>query len=171
MVCRRTVSKRTRAVNARDRAGVKGRLHDSRHTLVNEFSEGGASDQTIMDIAGHVSRQMLKHYSHIRMQAKREALDAVCKKQQESTNGKRPEQTKAAQDCAPGRRDAQQVEGESLQKSLQSGFSRAARRERAADKSLKRIGSPSWTLLELSACIRPRRAGSYWSVSASSGRS
>ena len=24
-----------------------------------------------MDIAGHVSRQMLKHYSHIRMEAKR----------------------------------------------------------------------------------------------------
>jgi len=124
-----------------------------------------------MDIAGHVSRQMLKHYSHSRMQAKREALDAVCKKQQESTNGKRLDQRKAAQDCAPRRRDAQPVEGESLQKSLQSGFSRAARRERAADKSLKRIGSPSWTLLELSVCIRPRRAGSYWSGSASLGRS
>jgi len=33
-----------------------------------------------MDIAGHVSRQMLKHYSHIRMQAKQEALKAVGKK-------------------------------------------------------------------------------------------
>ena len=27
-----------------------------------------------MSIAGHVSREMLEHYSHIRMQAKREAV-------------------------------------------------------------------------------------------------
>jgi hypothetical protein len=43
-------------------------------------SGGGAGDQTIMDIAGHVSRHMLKHYSHIRMQAKRNALEAIVKK-------------------------------------------------------------------------------------------
>jgi hypothetical protein len=30
-----------------------------------------------MDIAGHVSRQMLSRYSHIRMEAKRKALEAV----------------------------------------------------------------------------------------------
>lgn len=30
-----------------------------------------------MDIAGHVSRQMLARYSHIRMEAKRRALEAV----------------------------------------------------------------------------------------------
>jgi hypothetical protein len=29
---------------------------------------------TIMGIAGHVSKEMLPHYSHIRMQAKREAV-------------------------------------------------------------------------------------------------
>jgi integrase len=62
--------------NVRRKAGVKGRLHDSRHTLVTELAESGAGDQTIKDIAGHVSPQMLKHYSHIRMKAKREALDA-----------------------------------------------------------------------------------------------
>ena len=33
-----------------------------------------------MDIAGHVSKQMLKHYSHIRMEAKREALEAILRK-------------------------------------------------------------------------------------------
>ena len=31
----------------------------------------------IRDIAGHVSREMLKHYSHIRMQAKRTALEGL----------------------------------------------------------------------------------------------
>jgi len=30
-----------------------------------------------MAIAGHVSRRMIEHYSHIRMQAKRTALDAI----------------------------------------------------------------------------------------------
>ena len=30
-----------------------------------------------MDIAGHVSRQMLGRYSHIRIEAKRKALEAV----------------------------------------------------------------------------------------------
>ena len=44
-------------------AGVKGRWHDNRHTLITELAESGAGDQTIQDIAGHVSRQMLKHYS------------------------------------------------------------------------------------------------------------
>jgi hypothetical protein len=51
---------------------------------ITELAESGAGDQTIMDIAGHVSRQMLKHYSHIRMQARRDALEAVSKKQQEA---------------------------------------------------------------------------------------
>jgi hypothetical protein len=30
-----------------------------------------------MDIAGHVSKRMLKHYSHIRMEAKRRAVAAL----------------------------------------------------------------------------------------------
>jgi len=30
-----------------------------------------------MAIAGHLSRRMLEHYSHIRMAAKRAALDAI----------------------------------------------------------------------------------------------
>ena len=30
-----------------------------------------------MAIAGHVSREMLEHYSHIRMQAKREAVKSL----------------------------------------------------------------------------------------------
>lgn len=60
-----------------DRAGVAGRWHDARHTLITELAESGAGDQTIMDIAGHVSRQMLARYSHIRMEAKRKALAAV----------------------------------------------------------------------------------------------
>jgi len=104
--------------NARERAGVSGRLHDSRHTLITELAESGAGDQTIMEIAGHVSRQMLKHYSHIRMQAKRDALDEISKRQEEHQNSKKAEDGKAAQDCLQQSRDAQKIEGASLQKSV-----------------------------------------------------
>jgi hypothetical protein len=51
--------------------------HDNRHTLITELAESGAGDETIMEIAGHVSRQMLSRYSHIRMEAKRKALAEV----------------------------------------------------------------------------------------------
>jgi integrase len=63
--------------NVRKNAKVKGRWHDNRHTLITDLAESGAGDQTIMDIAGHVSKQMLKHYSHIRMEAKRRALESI----------------------------------------------------------------------------------------------
>jgi hypothetical protein len=62
-------------------AGVKGRWHDNRHTFITDLAESGeASDETIRDMAGHVSKQMLKHYSHIRMEAKRRAVAALVRK-------------------------------------------------------------------------------------------
>ena len=75
-----TSSFKTAWRNLRKRVGVEGRFHDTRHTLITELAESGAGDQTIMDIAGHVSRQMLGRYSHIRMEAKRKALEAVTTK-------------------------------------------------------------------------------------------
>jgi len=63
--------------NVRTRAKVNGRWHDNRHTLITDLAESGAGDETIRDIAGHVSKQMLKHYSHIRMEAKRTALESI----------------------------------------------------------------------------------------------
>ena len=129
--------------NARKRAGVEGRMHDSRHTLITELSESGAGDQTIMDIAGHVSRQMLKHYRHIRMQAKRDALQVIGENQKRA--GGTVNNAKPAQDCSPEPTDAQEVERESLQKSLQSGNSGGGKHRRTARKSLKRIGSSGRT--------------------------
>ena len=49
----------------------------NRHTLVTELSESGAGDEVIMSIAAHVSRAVLSRYSHVRMKAKRRALDEV----------------------------------------------------------------------------------------------
>jgi integrase len=66
--------------NVKTRANVTGRWHDNRHTLITDLAESGAGDETIRDIAGHVSKQMLKHYSHIRMEAKRAALESIVAK-------------------------------------------------------------------------------------------
>jgi integrase len=48
-------------------------FHDLRHQAITEMAEGGASDATMMAVAGHMSRRMLEHYSHVRMAAKRQA--------------------------------------------------------------------------------------------------
>lgn len=74
---RHITSFKTAWKTVKKRAKVKGRWHDNRHTLITELAEAGAGDETIMQIAGHIDRQMLTHYSHIRMKAKREALAAV----------------------------------------------------------------------------------------------
>jgi integrase len=75
--------------NVRKNAKVEGRWHDNRHTLITELAESGAGDETIMAIAGHVSRRMLTRYSHIRTQAKRTALeDVVARRQMERTLNK-----------------------------------------------------------------------------------
>ncbi len=59
-------------------AGIPGlRFHDLRHHAITELAESQASDQTIMSVAGHVSARMLARYSHVRMDAKRQALDAL----------------------------------------------------------------------------------------------
>ena len=69
--------------NVRADAKVEGRFHDNRHTFVTDLSESGAGDQVIQDMAGHVSRDMVKHYSHIRTEAKRRAVDALTSRQAE----------------------------------------------------------------------------------------
>jgi integrase len=53
------------------------RFHDLRHHAITELAESQASERTIMAIAGHISPRMLEHYSHIRMDAKRKALEAI----------------------------------------------------------------------------------------------
>jgi integrase len=60
------------------KSGLPGfRFHDLRHCAITQLAEGGASDSTIMAIAGHVSRRMLERYSHVRMEAKRKAVEAL----------------------------------------------------------------------------------------------
>jgi integrase len=61
-------------------AKLSVRFHDLRHTCLTKLNEDpNVSEQTVMAIAGHVSRKMLEHYSHIRMEAKRAALDGIAR--------------------------------------------------------------------------------------------
>jgi integrase len=60
------------------KAGLPGfRFHDLRHSAITQLAENGAADSTIMAIAGHVSRRMLERYSHVRMEAKRSAMEVL----------------------------------------------------------------------------------------------
>jgi len=70
---------RTAWRRALKRAGLRCRFHDLRVTFITKLAEGQASEQTIMAIAGHISRRMLEHYSQIRMNAMRQVLEALAK--------------------------------------------------------------------------------------------
>jgi integrase len=84
---------RTAWRNLTKEAGLPGlRFHDLRHHCITKLAEAGVADQTLMSIAGHVSRQMLDHYSHIRMAAKREAVAGLekAKPAQPATEAQQP---------------------------------------------------------------------------------
>lgn len=61
----------------RKRAGVECRFHDLRHTAATKMAEAGVPESTMLAILGHVSRRMLEHYSHIRLEAKRAAVECL----------------------------------------------------------------------------------------------
>jgi integrase len=61
----------------RDRTGVRCRLHDLRHTAATKMAEAGVPESTMLALMGHMSRAMLERYSHIRLAAKRNAVEAL----------------------------------------------------------------------------------------------
>jgi integrase len=71
-------SYRTAFDTARTKAGVNIRFYDARHTFVTRLAENPAvSEETIRQLAGHVSPRMLARYAHIRAQARRDAIAAL----------------------------------------------------------------------------------------------
>jgi integrase len=49
-----------------------------RHTFISRLAENpSVSEQTIKALTGHVNRQMLERYSHIRSQPKQAAIQAL----------------------------------------------------------------------------------------------
>jgi integrase len=63
--------------SVRTSAKVNCRLHDFRHSFCTKLAEAGVPEGTMLDIMGHVSTAMLRRYSHIRAQARRDAIDAL----------------------------------------------------------------------------------------------
>lgn len=63
--------------SVRAEAGVRCRFHDLRHTALTKMAEAGVPESTMKALAGHMSMAMIERYSHIRMQAKREAVEAL----------------------------------------------------------------------------------------------
>src|ERR1039458_10202000 len=63
----------------RDRkdSGVSCRLHDLRHTALTKMAEAGVPESPMLSLVGHISPAMLERYSHIRMAAKREAVESL----------------------------------------------------------------------------------------------
>jgi len=61
----------------RRRANVQCRLHDLRHTVATKMAEAGVPESTMLALLGHMSRAILERYSHIRMAAKRQAMEAL----------------------------------------------------------------------------------------------
>lgn len=74
---RPTTTLKTAWGTLRKRAGVNCRLHDLRHTAATKMAEAGVPESTMLALMGHMSRAMLERYSHIRMAAKREAVEAL----------------------------------------------------------------------------------------------
>ena len=58
-------------------AGVQCRLHDLRHTAATKMAEAGVPESTMLSLMGHMSRAMLERYSHVRISAKRDAVEAL----------------------------------------------------------------------------------------------
>jgi integrase len=63
--------------SVRKTAKVNCRFHDLRHTSLTKMAEAGVPESTMLALAGHMSRAMLERYSHIRMAAKREAVESL----------------------------------------------------------------------------------------------
>jgi integrase len=59
----------------RRKSEVQCRMHDLRHTVATRMAEAGVPEATMLSLLGHMSRAMLERYSHIRMAAKRTAVE------------------------------------------------------------------------------------------------
>jgi integrase len=64
-------------ISAKKKAGVECRIHDLRHHFISALAQTQTPDATIQAISGHLSRKMLEHYSHVRLEAKRRAVELL----------------------------------------------------------------------------------------------
>jgi integrase len=74
---RPTTTMKTFWEGVRKKAGVVCRFHDLRHTVATKMAEAGVRESTMKALLGHMSCAMLERYSHIRLAAKREAVESL----------------------------------------------------------------------------------------------
>jgi integrase len=55
-------------------AKIDCRWHDMRHTFISRMGENRVADQTLLALAGQLSRKVLERYSHARNESKRAAV-------------------------------------------------------------------------------------------------
>jgi integrase len=81
---------KTAWASLRKKACVACRFHDLRHTAATKMAEAGVPESTMLAIMGHMSRAMLERYSHIRMAAKRAAVEALSTTKEQPFSGEVP---------------------------------------------------------------------------------
>jgi integrase len=59
-----------------------------RHQAITKLLEGGAPEETVRAIAGHVSEKSMHRYSHVRIEAKKRAVDVLVPEPVGLRNGK-----------------------------------------------------------------------------------
>ncbi len=64
------------------------------HYAITELAEGRATDRVIRSIAGQLSKEMLEHYSHIRLDAKCAALESLSRSGSSVVTSQRTSQTR-----------------------------------------------------------------------------
>jgi integrase len=75
------------------------RMYDLRHHAITSLLENpDVSEETVEDIAGHVSRRMKKRYSHIRMEYKRAAVESMLENALRSRPTKKPSRAEKSTD-------------------------------------------------------------------------
>ena len=73
--------------SVREKAKVGCRFHGLRHTVITNLAEQCVPDATMKALAGHGSQKMPERHSHIRMAAKREAVEALALPKVANANG------------------------------------------------------------------------------------
>lgn len=72
-----TVELKTAWETIRKSSGVSCRWHDLRHTACTKLAEASVPEFVMQALMGHMSRAMLERYSHVRIDAKRLAVEAM----------------------------------------------------------------------------------------------
>lgn len=74
---RATVEIKTAWKSVRKVAGVQCRWHDLRHTAATNMGEAGVPEATLLEVFGWMSQALIRRYSHVRLAAKRTAVESL----------------------------------------------------------------------------------------------